>query len=622
MDPLSVTASIVGILAAAGKIAELLHGTISTAKDAPRVVISLACEVQEVRTALSSLQILLADLSSSQTHRAALIQIDQLIVTLTDSVLTFSELETAIAPYIALQGAKVPLRARLKWVRAEDSCLKIVDRLQRHKATICLMLNILQCASDADANRSQSSLELLVQKLLQDNSRLGKRLRNLEDAFDAMSVMTRDTDGHSIVSVADDATITSVRPSASQGISIVEAVKLRFAFDDDLQSSRAYRMVQHRDCGHSMLSSAMRTQTWSIFSGLSLADISVISVIALPLYPEDVDDHGAYYQFGQPKPEEITATWTHAQAIVDTSTEAGNVEDDLIDGESSSGASTPTGISNNQSLSIGETSVTSLGLGPPYAHDETLQRLESRADGYDSHFDNEPRDLAVPEDLTEALEEFDDELYPCKGCGQILEEGKAFELAGNRWHIDCFRCNTCATLLDSDANLLLHDDGSLMCNNCTYDCNACGNKITDLAILTGDQVFCGDCFKCRNCKRKIENLRYARTSQGIFCMSCHEALLARKRKKKRLEELPKADTDQPMPVLPAPVLPTTSGSILPPGFTTAPPLIPRSSKLLDLTMGSGAPGVSFMTEAEVLKLFSNAQSSPSDWDAFLASTED
>ena len=103
--------------------------------------------------------------------------------------------------------------------------------------------------------------------------------------------------------------------------------------------------------------------------------------------------------------------------------------------------------------------------------------------------------------------------------------------AGNRWHIDCFRCNTCGTLLDSDANLLLLGDGSLICNNCTYSCSACGNKIEDLAILTGDQAFCATCFKCRNCKKKIENLKYARTSQGIFCMECHESLMQRRRKK-------------------------------------------------------------------------------------------
>ncbi|KAF2456128.1 hypothetical protein BDY21DRAFT_288458 [Lineolata rhizophorae] len=139
--------------------------------------------------------------------------------------------------------------------------------------------------------------------------------------------------------------------------------------------------------------------------------------------------------------------------------------------------------------------------------------------------------LESPGVFPESPMDQDDGIYPCKGCGEILEEGKAFELAGNRWHIECFRCNTCGAVLDSDSNLLLLGDGSLICNKCTYSCASCGNKIEDLAILTGDQAFCATCFCCRNCKRKIENLRYARTSQGIFCMSCHEALMARRRKK-------------------------------------------------------------------------------------------
>ncbi|KAH8698411.1 putative Rho GTPase activator Rga [Talaromyces proteolyticus] len=144
----------------------------------------------------------------------------------------------------------------------------------------------------------------------------------------------------------------------------------------------------------------------------------------------------------------------------------------------------------------------------------------------------------------------DDVPYPCKGCGEILEEGKAFELAGNRWHIDCFRCNTCNTLLDSDAHLLLLGDGSLICSNCTYSCSSCGNKIEDLAILTGDQAFCANCFKCRNCKRRIENLRYARTSQGIFCMDCHESLMQRRRKKKTAAKKLNFQLDKSLPSLP------------------------------------------------------------------------
>ncbi|GKT92883.1 hypothetical protein Ct61P_10733 [Colletotrichum tofieldiae] len=227
---------------------------------------------------------------------------------------------------------------------------------------------------------------------------------------------------------------------------------------------------------------------------------------------------------------------------------------------------------------------------------------------------------AVMEDYLESPMDQDD-VFPCKGCGEILEEGKAFELgmsvhlppflispsppfslpvlcserhllaslcchavpmampsvvskfnqanespprsAGNRWHLNCFRCNTCGTLLDSDANLLLLGDGSLICNNCTYSCSACNNKIEDLAILTGDQAFCATCFRCRNCKRKIENLRYARTSQGIFCMSCHESLMARRRKKSKAAAQAKSKekdgspmiTDKSLPALPPNAIP-------------------------------------------------------------------
>ncbi|KAI8629547.1 RhoGAP-domain-containing protein [Xylariaceae sp. FL1651] len=156
-----------------------------------------------------------------------------------------------------------------------------------------------------------------------------------------------------------------------------------------------------------------------------------------------------------------------------------------------------------------------------------------------------------------------EDVFPCKGCGEILEEGKAFELAGNRWHLDCFRCNTCGTLLDSDANLLLLGDGSLICNNCTYSCSACGDKIEDLAILTGDQAFCATCFRCRNCKRKIENLRYARTSQGIFCMSCHESLMARRRKKSKAAQA-KAREKDGSPMVTEKSLPALPPSAIPP----------------------------------------------------------
>lgn len=156
-------------------------------------------------------------------------------------------------------------------------------------------------------------------------------------------------------------------------------------------------------------------------------------------------------------------------------------------------------------------------------------------------------------------------------------------LAGLRWHLDCFRCNTCNTLLDSDANLLLLGDGSLICNNCTYSCNACGNKIEDLAILTGDQAFCATCFRCRNCKRKIENLRYARTSQGIFCMSCHESLMARRRKKSKAAAQAKAREKDGSPMIKEKSLPALPPNAIPPNAFSNDKVSPDSDMPTELS---------------------------------------
>ncbi|KAH7150085.1 hypothetical protein B0J13DRAFT_283139 [Dactylonectria estremocensis] len=189
----------------------------------------------------------------------------------------------------------------------------------------------------------------------------------------------------------------------------------------------------------------------------------------------------------------------------------------------------------------------------------------------------------VDDYLDSPMEADTDDVFPCKGCGEILEEGKAFELAGNRWHLDCFRCNTCSTLLDSDANLLLLGDGSLICNNCTYSCSACGNKIEDLAILTGEQAFCATCFRCRNCKRKIDNLRYARTSQGIFCMGCHETLMARRRKKSKAAAAAKAREKEHSPMITEKSLPALPPNAIPPNAFSNDRVDPDSDTATELS---------------------------------------
>ena len=81
----------------------------------------------------------------------------------------------------------------------------------------------------------------------------------------------------------------------------------------------------------------------------------------------------------------------------------------------------------------------------------------------------------------------------------------------------------------ADTNLLLLSDGSPVCANC-YNCKVCKKPILDEAVMTGDDSFHAECFTCRSCKNRIDELVFAKTSQGFYCMKCHNERVARSRR--------------------------------------------------------------------------------------------
>src|ERR1700691_1858082 len=107
------------------------------------------------------------------------------------------------------------------------------------------------------------------------------------------------------------------------------------------------------------------------------------------------------------------------------------------------------------------------------------------------------------------------------------------------FHVDCFKCAKCGDKVTADTNLLLLSDGSPICANCSYSCNVCNLPILDEAIMTGDDSYHAHCFKCKVCKTRIDELVFAKTSQGIYCMNCHNERMAKIRRhaqKKREKE--------------------------------------------------------------------------------------
>jgi len=146
MDPLSVTASIVGLLGAAGKVAGVLGPLLSTWTDAPRLIRPIQSEVVAAKITLLALQRLLGDLSNISTSRATLIGVDDLITVFMDGVLVFSDLESLVLSLGPGNGGNgdMSLRARVKWVQKESDFAAVLTRLQGFKGSMSLILNILQ----------------------------------------------------------------------------------------------------------------------------------------------------------------------------------------------------------------------------------------------------------------------------------------------------------------------------------------------------------------------------------------------------------------------------------------------------------------------------------------------
>ncbi|PWN48569.1 RhoGAP-domain-containing protein [Violaceomyces palustris] len=123
----------------------------------------------------------------------------------------------------------------------------------------------------------------------------------------------------------------------------------------------------------------------------------------------------------------------------------------------------------------------------------------------------------------------------CGGCGQIIDENCADEgviqFATHLWHVDCFRCAKCKGRVRTDRDdILLLSDGHPICGQCNYTCQMCGGAIMEEAIMTGDESYHASCFNCRSCHSRIEELVFAKTSQGIYCMACHNERVARSRR--------------------------------------------------------------------------------------------
>ena len=243
-----------------------------------------------------------------------------------------------------------------------------------------------------------------------------------------------------------------------------------FDFLDELQRSRVYRRTQaFRESVISALTNSVYSLGWSFLSDLSMAKVSNISVINLVITEGEVFNPRRSLQTWSARPDGAVST------------------NDNVDGQHT----TPYKIVYGP-LQAEASAAIARARSP--ASTQSQQRSPTHF-----YYPLSPT-LSIPAPHGERLLEAKENLEKSEG----LDSMPALSLAEFSYPPSSPQAQD----ISSSASHDLEES----------DCSVCNIKIEDLVVFIGDQAL----FKCRNCKNVIENLKYARTSQGILCMQCHE----------------------------------------------------------------------------------------------------
>ena len=141
MEPLSITASIAGILLAAKAVSKYIGVAISKTEKAPAEIEMLQTEVDTIYAIVCKLEAILLGDTVPKTSRTSMILIDQVVVSLAACVKIFSDLDSFVR---ALDDdGKTKFIDRLRWAQKSRAIQELLQKIQTQKSSLTLLLSIL-----------------------------------------------------------------------------------------------------------------------------------------------------------------------------------------------------------------------------------------------------------------------------------------------------------------------------------------------------------------------------------------------------------------------------------------------------------------------------------------------
>lgn len=141
-DPLSIAASIAGLLALSESIYNRISAFTERVQNVPQSAFNLRLGVSEVRLALTSVSGLIDSFMDVPPKRRAMIQLDHLIICLTQLVLVFDELDGFVGNWP--EDIQQSLWRRWRFSGQDSKMASLNLKIMQHKTSINLILNVLQ----------------------------------------------------------------------------------------------------------------------------------------------------------------------------------------------------------------------------------------------------------------------------------------------------------------------------------------------------------------------------------------------------------------------------------------------------------------------------------------------
>ena len=326
-DPLSIAASVAGLAAVAGKVVKILYNFVSDLDDAPHLARSALDTVNETRLALEAIGHLIETIESVSAWRKTLIRLDHVGLTLSNCIMTLSELEALVSMD---DDDDAGILQRIQWVRVEGKVERLLPRLESQKTSLSLMVTVLQwyvmsldhlvhtmyshtlCSSQSHfgAIRDCVKLQSTVDRISEQNQELARRMRHMETLYthpnqSTVSASTfRPASRSSTRLLMGGRSITpSIITTSSESLPVRSTTATTSSdptwtlepreFELALESSWVYSRNASNELDRmSLRSSIARSSVWSILTGKSLGDISVLSVYRLPITLRDITQLG------------------------------------------------------------------------------------------------------------------------------------------------------------------------------------------------------------------------------------------------------------------------------------------------------------------------------------------